>query len=269
MTELALVKSIDFACPKCQRPLPTTDNALRCNKCERTYRIINGIPDFISGNLPDSLPSVRSMAKKMDFLAPLYEHLLWQKSLLRLTGSEAQAADHIANFHVESLKGITGAVLDVACGTATYTRRIASPDRMVCGIDISMGMLRQGRAYIVRDNVSGVSLARARVEELPFEADVFDGVVCSGSLHLFPDVSLALREIARVMKPGALLTAQTFLAGNTLLNRWVRRLREVHAFELPELHRYVAEAGFEKFQPELNGVIVTFKTRKATSHSRP
>jgi len=259
-----LIKQIRYACPKCKHPLRSVDNTLYCNKCEQTYPIISGIPDFILEDSQASLTPVRSMAKKMDFLAPFYEHLLWQgKPFLKLIGSDVKSADSMINFHAEILKGITGFVLDVACGTATYTRRIASSGRVMYGIDISMGMLRQGMTYITQNGVSGICLARARVEELPFEDAVFDGIVCAGSLHLFPDVSLALREIVRTMKPGALLTAQTLLAGNTIINRWIGKLKEVHAFELPELQRYVTEVGLEKFQPTLDGIILTFSARKA------
>jgi ubiquinone/menaquinone biosynthesis C-methylase UbiE len=162
------------------------------------------------------------------------------------------------------LKDITGSVLDVACGPATYSRRIASPTRNVYGIDISMGVLRQGMTYLARDGVLGVHLARARVEVLPFENAVFDGGVCSGSLHLFPDTVLSLREIARTMKPGAPLSVQTFVAGNTIINRLLQNRSWLHTFELVELQQYLTEAGFEGFRPELEGIVLTFSARKAT-----
>jgi ubiquinone/menaquinone biosynthesis C-methylase UbiE len=161
------------------------------------------------------------------------------------------------------LEGVAGSVLDVACGPATYARRIASPSRNVHGIDISMGMLRQGKVYVERDNVSGVHLARARVEELPFENAVFDGVICSGSLHLFADTVLSLREIARTMKPGAPLSVQTFVAGKTAVNRFIQKHAWVHTFDLVELQQYLTEAGFEGFRYELDGIVLTFSARRA------
>jgi hypothetical protein len=39
-------------------------------------------------------------------------------------------------------------------------------------------------------------------------------------------------------------------------------------FELPDLDRYVAEAGFEDFRPHLHGSIVVFSARKrAAEHT--
>jgi SAM-dependent methyltransferase len=52
-----------------------------------------------------------------------------------------------------------------------------------------------------------------RVEALPFEDSFFDAALCCGSLHLFADTVIALREIARVMKPAAILAGFTFGIG--------------------------------------------------------
>jgi len=208
------------------------------------------------------------MAKKVDFLAPIYESRLWYQLLLNLAGAGGSSLRSIASFHAETLKGITGSVLDVACGPATYGRRIASPSRSVYGIDISMGMLRQGAAYIAREGVVGIQLARGSVDELPFENAVFDGAICSGALHLFPDTVHSLREIARTMKVDAPLGVQTFVAGGKSgIMRLLGRRRDVHAFELPELEQYLTEAGFDRFLPKLEGIFLTFSARKAMPRS--
>jgi ubiquinone/menaquinone biosynthesis C-methylase UbiE len=204
----------------------------------------------------------------MDLVAPIYESRLFVSVLTKLSNvnNGALLFNRIASFHAETLKDVAGTVLDVACGPATYTRRIASSSRdVVYGIDISMGVLRQGMNKAARDGVSGVHLARARVEELPFENAVFDGGICSGSLHLFPDTVLALREIARTMKPGAPLSVQTFVAGKTVINRFLQKQSWLHTFELGKLQQDLTEAGFEEFQPTLDGIVLTFSARKAKS----
>ena len=220
MVENATLKSPLFACPKCKRSLSSAENSLFCSECKLRYPIEGGIPDFLLG--ANLAPSISNIAKVMDFVAPVYESRLFVSLLTCLSGVRhgSQLMDRIASFHSESLKDITGAVLDVACGPATYSRRIAAPTRSVYGVDISMGVLRQGMAYMAESGLTGIYLARARVEELPFENAVFDGVICSGSLHLFPDTVLSLREIARTMKPGATLSVQTFVPGKTVISSW-------------------------------------------------
>jgi SAM-dependent methyltransferase len=263
MTEDFPTKNALWACPKCKGRLGSNANALQCDACDRTYACVSGIPDFLS---QASLgPAAVRIAKTMDFVAPIYESRPFVSMLLRLSGVSGPSGfiDKIASFHAGSLKEVTGFVLDVACGPATYARRMVSPYREVYGIDISMGVLLQGMAYLARDGVKGIRLARARVEELPFVNAVFDGAVCSGSLHLFPDTVLALREIARTMKPGAPLSVQTFVSGPTVVNRFLQTRSWLHTFEPTKLQKSLTETGFEAFQPEVDGIVLTFSARKA------
>jgi len=264
MSQATPIKPIRFACPKCKRPLQPGENALHCDECNQTYPIIGGIPDFLGGDARTSLAPVQRMAKRVDWLAPIYESRLWYQLLLDLAGARGSSLQSIARFHSKTLEGIGGSVLDVACGPATYGRRLASPTRSVYGIDISMGMLRQGAASIAREGVADVHLARASVDELPFENAVFDAAICSGALHLFPDPVRSLREIARTLKVGAPLGVQTFVGGGKSgLMRLLGRRRDVRAVELPELERRLSEAGFGEFWPKLDGVLLTFSARKA------
>ena len=85
MSEITPIKPISFACPKCKRPLHSGENVLQCSECNRTYRIEGGIPDLLSGDAQAS--SVLQMAKKVDFLAPIYESRLWYQLLLNLAGA--------------------------------------------------------------------------------------------------------------------------------------------------------------------------------------
>ena len=263
MSETTPTKPICFVCPKCKSPLHSTENALHCSECNRVYPLVGDIPDFISENLPASVdPSYRGI-KFFNILAPIYESWLWQTFFLALNGGAGSTSlRSIASFVSETLEGVIGNVLDVACGPATYGRRMASPDRSIYGIDFSMGMLRQGMKYITRDGVSGVHLARTRVEELPFENAIFDGAICGGSLHLFPDTKLALHEIARTLKADAPLAVTTVVAGNSPGAHSLKR-HGGHAFELPQLQQYLSEAGFEGFASKQDGTFITFSTSKA------
>ena len=265
MSETTPIKRIDFACPKCKRPLRLVDNALHCGECDRTYPIVGGVPNFISDDVLAGVAPNYRWIKMLEFLAPIYEGSLWQSFILSMAGSRNSSLQSIARFITETLVGVSGSVLDVACGPATYGRRMASSDRSVYGIDFSMGTLQQGMKNIARDGIANIHLARTRVEELPFENAVFDGAICGGSLHLFPDTALALREIARTMKAGAPLAVTTFVSGNSFLSRLMKRRGNMHAFEIPELQQYLTEAGFEGFESKLDGAFIMFSTRKAMS----
>ena len=171
----------------------------------------------------------------------------------------------------QKVQSTKGRVLDIACGPGTYGRRIASPSREVFGIDVSMGMLRQGTAYVAKEGIPNVHFARARVEALPFEDGLFDAALCCGSLHLFTDTAIALREMARVMRPAAILSVFTFAAGRggvlkfRRVREWSRRNHGLHVFDLSEMEQYLTASGFEDFQPEMSGSILTFSARKPAS----
>ena len=126
MSEITLIKPISYACPKCKRPLRSSENALRCNECNQTYSLEGGIPDFLSQ--VTFAPATSRIAKAMDFVAPIYESRLFVSVLLTLSGirGKARFIEKIASFHSETLKGITGSVLDVACGPAN----LYPPDRI-------------------------------------------------------------------------------------------------------------------------------------------
>jgi ubiquinone/menaquinone biosynthesis C-methylase UbiE len=90
-------------------------------------------------------------------------------------------------------------VLDVGCGTGQLAHRLrmANPRVRVVGCDFSAGMLRAARA---RDR--GVAWVRGDALRLPFATAAFDAVVSTQAFHWFPDQAAALREIARVLRPG-------------------------------------------------------------------
>jgi ubiquinone/menaquinone biosynthesis C-methylase UbiE/uncharacterized protein YbaR (Trm112 family) len=258
-----------YACPACKRVLRIEEWALRCATCSQAFPIKEGIPDFILEDLSRSADPVLRRMRFIDRIARIYETRLWYPVVLNLFGGlkSPSLADLIGTVS-EKVRSAKGRVLDVACGPGTYGRRIASPTKEVFGIDVSMGMLRQGAAYITEEGNSHVHFARARVEALPFESAAFDAALCCGSLHLFADTVTALREIARVMKPAAILSVLTFSAGQggvlqfRRVREWTRSHHGLHVFGVSEMEDYLTQAGFRDFQPELSESILTFSARK-------
>jgi len=242
---------------------------LRCPACSQAYPIKEGIPDFIQEELASSAdPELRRM-RFIDRMARIYESRLWYPVVLKLYGGwRSPSLAQLIEIVTQEVQSVEGRVLDIACGPGTYGRRIASPTKKVYGIDVSMGMLRQGTAYVAKEGIPNMHFARARVEALPFEGGLFDAALCCGSLHLFTDTVVALREIARVMKPAAILSVFTFAAGREGILKFrtvresSRRHHGLHVFELPEMEQYLDAAGFKDFQPEMSGSILTFSARK-------
>lgn len=262
-----------YACPTCKRGLELREDGLRCQVCAVTYPILDGIPDFVVEDLAEnSNQSLRSIGKmdssfRLDFAARIYETWVYPMVCNVFGGWRSTSLKELACDISDILGSAEGLILDAACGPATYGRRNASESRIVCGIDASMSMLRRGVRYVERDCIPKVHFARAKVEALPFRAGLFDAAICAGSLNHFSDTVLALREISRTMKAGAPLAVMCFAVSTKGLFKY-RRIREDvekgggHIFELPQLDRYVAEAGFEDFRPDAHGGILVFGARK-------
>jgi len=96
-------------------------------------------------------------------------------------------------------------VLDLAAGTGASTQELARSGAYAVGADFSVGMLRVGRR--IRP---AVPLVAADALALPFADGFFDAVTISFGLRNIVDPSSALREMARVVRPGGRLVVCEF-----------------------------------------------------------
>jgi demethylmenaquinone methyltransferase/2-methoxy-6-polyprenyl-1,4-benzoquinol methylase len=93
-------------------------------------------------------------------------------------------------------------LLDLCCGTGVMTRDLASrtPNGHVIGVDFSPVMLEVARA---KNSKSNIEFVQADALHLPFENESFDGATMGFSMRNLVDVAEGLREIRRVLRPGA------------------------------------------------------------------
>ncbi|RSN45906.1 SAM-dependent methyltransferase [Amycolatopsis sp. WAC 04197] len=118
----------------------------------------------------------------------------------------------------------TGDVLEVAVGTGLNLPLY--PDGVtLTGIDLSDGMLAIARGRAERLG-HPVTLRRADAHDLPFEADSFDTVVCTLGLCAIPDDGRALREMARVLRPGGRLILLDHIVSSSRAVRGLRWIAE-------------------------------------------
>lgn len=93
--------------------------------------------------------------------------------------------------------GTSSLVLDIAAGTGDFTRELERRGLRAVATDLSFGMLRAGAGVPIR--------VQADAAALPFAAGSFDGVTCGYALRNFSDLSGALHEMGRVVRPGGRL----------------------------------------------------------------
>jgi demethylmenaquinone methyltransferase/2-methoxy-6-polyprenyl-1,4-benzoquinol methylase len=108
--------------------------------------------------------------------------------------------------------GPGGRVLDVATGTAGVALEIARQHGpRVVGLDQSPEMLAGGRAAVTDAGVGDrISFVLGQGERLPFPDGAFDAVTFTYLLRYVDDPPAALRELARVLRPGGTLANLEF-----------------------------------------------------------
>ncbi|HSS02419.1 MAG TPA: class I SAM-dependent methyltransferase [Kofleriaceae bacterium] len=108
------------------------------------------------------------------------------------------------------------AALEVGCGTGLILGRTAAFAREAVGIDLSAGMLARARQR-------GLRVVQSSATALPFAAGSFDVAYSFKVLAHIPDIEGALREMARVVRPGGWVLAEFYNARS--LRRLVKALK--------------------------------------------
>lgn len=97
-------------------------------------------------------------------------------------------------------------LLDIGCGPGYLAAAIGRsfPLLKVIGIDYSKDMIKLARKNFSSEesaNNSNIFFQEANVNDLPFPSNSLDFLVSTLSLHHWPSVNQALRELYRVLKP--------------------------------------------------------------------
>jgi len=221
--------------------------------------------------LPLPVPGTRLSGSWADnpLWAPIYdwvvEHERVGGTLWRLgTDSDLSAlydaADEIGRLPAGSR------VLDLPCGGGVALRGLRPGQRLdYLAADISAAMLDRTMAAADRHGLADqVRPVTADVAALDFDDGEFDLVVSFTGLHCFPDPHAAVLELARVLRPGGVLT------GSALLNDTGLRFEGLRvggraagllgpSCTTPELLAWLAEAGLTRVRAETSGAFVYFR----------
>jgi SAM-dependent methyltransferase len=117
-------------------------------------------------------------------------------------------------------------ILDVPCGGGVALRGL-TPGQGVeyVAADIAQAMLDRTMEAACERGVADQVVPRiADVENLPFDDGEFDLVVSFTGLHCFPDPARAVIEMARVLRPGGVLTGSALLNDTGVRYEPIRRL---------------------------------------------
>jgi demethylmenaquinone methyltransferase/2-methoxy-6-polyprenyl-1,4-benzoquinol methylase len=132
-------------------------------------------------------------------------------------------------------------ILDVATGTADLAiEALRINPKLVIGVDISAGMLAMGDEKLKKRKLQDrIQLVLGDSEGLPFEANKFDAATVAFGVRNFEHLLEGLKDIQRVLKPGAKLVVLEFSRPNTFP---VKQLYNFYfRFILPVVGRLVSK----------------------------
>jgi SAM-dependent methyltransferase len=217
MSESVKVLADFLACPQCSGfPIVFQHNRdsggfFFCKSCGRSYRVENGVPDFLPQQVSDlPFPDREKWQEHLDNFVR-WRRLTWNGS----SGAEKlrRKADLLSRRFVDfcRISETHGAILDIGCGSGAVRRYL--PD---------------GSIYIGIDPLASPSdflIVRGTGERLPFRDRAFDAVLVMETADHCGSFSLLLEEAKRVLAPGGKICIMQSVVGNK--NIFLRALNKI------------------------------------------
>ncbi|CAM0943791.1 unnamed protein product [Alopecurus aequalis] len=221
--EAALSK---LACPICYYPLvssidhqsaPTKfDSSLECSTCKKVYYNKDDYWDLTvvvgSTEYSESMPAATEL-----FRTPLVSFLYergWRQNFIWGGFPGLEREFEMAKTYLKRKTG--GTIVDASCGSGLFSRLFVKSElySLVIALDFSENMLKQCNEFVKQENISDEKLAlvRADISRLPLVSGSIDAVHAGAAIHCWPSPACAVAEISRVLRPGGILVASTFIA---------------------------------------------------------
>jgi ArsR family transcriptional regulator len=174
-------------------------------------------------------------AKSQEFFASSAGH--WDRMRDELFGDR---------FHLAALAAFADAdavVADLGCGTGQVSAAIAPFVQRVIAVDGSAAMLQAAKRRL--QAFDNIELRRGDLESLPIDAAVVDVATVMLVLHHIAEPANALREAARILKPGG----KAIVVDMQAHDREQYRQQMGHVwlgFSEAQIERLLADAGFTR-----------------------
>ena len=114
-------------------------------------------------------------------------------------------------------------LLDLGTGTGRMLELFAAKIERGLGLDLSVDMLALAREHLDRAGLKNCSVRYGDIYDLALPRDSFDVVIIHQVLHFLDDSGRAIREAARVLRPGGRLLVIDFAPHD------LEFLRDLHA----------------------------------------
>lgn len=226
-TKLNIRKNI-LACPICYEPVIWNGNpslslesaaqsSLQCSTCRKTYSGNETHLDLTitsGGKVYGEPKAVSTELFRFPLVSFLYERG-WRQSFSVWGGFPGPEKEfELTKDYLKPVLG--GNIIDASCGSGLFSRLFAKSGlfSLVVALDFSETMLQQCYEFIKQDDnfpEENIILVRADISRLPLGSSTVDAVHAGAALHCWPSPSAAVAEISRVLKPGGIFVATTYI----------------------------------------------------------
>ncbi|KZV28912.1 hypothetical protein F511_13707 [Dorcoceras hygrometricum] len=216
-----------LSCPICYEPLiwngqpglsleSLAQCSLQCRRCRKSYPgNVSHIDLTVTG--ANKVYGESRAASTQLFRLPLVSFLYergWRQSFSFWGGFPGPEKEfELIKSYLKPVLG--GNIIDASCGSGLFSRLFAKSGQfsLVVGLDFSETMLKQCYEFIKQENFpeENLILVRADISRLPFASHTVDAVHAGAALHCWPSPSAAVAEISRVLKPGGIFVATTYI----------------------------------------------------------
>lgn len=153
-------------------------------------------------------------ARKQAFVTPMFEHIAPRyDDFTRVFsfGMDARWKATLMRWFDEAAP-TSGQVLDVACGTGDLAIAAAGlrPDASVAGVDAASGMIALARSRVDTRDLGRLSFRAGDLTRLDLGDATMDVVLAGYAFRNVPNLTQALAEMARVLRPGGQLLTLDF-----------------------------------------------------------
>lgn len=217
-----------LACPICYEPFESisetklsvntsAQSSFHCCTCRKEYfgneTHLNLTVASGSNAYDESMPASTEIFRT-PVVSFLYERG-WRQTFSVLGGFPG--AEKEFEMMKDYLKPVLGGnIIDASCGSGMFSRLFAKSGLFsrVVALDFSENMLQECFKFIKEEEnfpTENLILVRADISRLPFATSSIDAVHAGAALHCWPSPSAAVAEISRVLRPGGVFVATTYI----------------------------------------------------------